>query len=605
MKNKLKKFFNKAKAYFSQPSNVILVMFFMILVAGTLFPLISMVVETFVTHASEVRGIGGKIGDITIKSWKQILFTKDFNYSKNYFYTPLFNSIKIAVFAALIAIVIGGVFAWFITRTNIKFKKFFSTVFIFPYIMPSWTLALFWTNMFANIGVDGCSANGILASVFGIYAPSWMVYGAFPISMVLGLHYAPFAYILIGGILKNMDANLEEAATILKTPRRRILTKITLPIVRPAIMSTFLLVFASSISAYAVPVFLGSPANYLTLTTTMKFLNSRAPAQGYIIALLLIVLGLLILGINQYFTGRRKAYTTVTGKSSQVSYINLKKANYPLAIFGAIFVFSMSILPLITFVLESLLIEPGNYAFSNMTLDFWIGKDSPEMLEKYGYGFVGGILRNPEVWRTLGNSILLSVTCALVAGTCGLLIGYAVVKRRNSKLSGIVSTLAFIPYLIPSMAFGAAYLAFSTKVTFLYGTFLLLAIVGSVKYIPFASRASTGAMMQLSGEIEEAAVLTGTPWHKRMTKIIFPIQKSSFLSGYLLPFMSCMRELSLFVLIVASRNSVITTLLMFYDEKGYSQYGNALNLLIVLFVLVVNWLVNKLTGASIDKGVGG
>lgn len=605
MKNKMKKFFNKVKSYFSQPSNVILVIFLLILAAGTLTPLISMLVETFITHSSEVRSIGGKVGDVTINSWKQILTSTDYNYSKNYFYTPLFNSIKIALLAAVIAIVIGGVFAWFITRTNIKFKKFFSTVFIFPYIMPSWTLALFWTNMFSNINVTGCSANGILASVFGIYAPSWLVFGAVPISIVLGLHYAPFAYILIGGILKNMDANLEEAATILKTPRRRILTKITLPIVRPAIMSTFLLVFASSISAYAVPVFLGSPANYLTLTTTMKFLNSRAPAQGYIIAITLIVMGLLILGINQYFTGRRKSYTTVTGKSSQVSYINLKKANYPLAILGCLFVFSMSILPLITFVLESLIIEPGNYSFSNMTLDFWIGGNTPGMIEKYGYGWTGGILRNSEVWRTLGNSILLSVTCALVAGTCGLLIGYAVVKKRNSKLAGIVSTLAFIPYLIPAMAFGAAYLAFSTKITFLYGTFLLLAIVGSIKYMPFATRASTGAMMQLSGEIEEAAVLTGTPWWKRMTKIIFPIQKSSFLSGYLLPFISCMRELSLFVLIVASRNSVITTLLMYYDEKGYDQYGNALNLLIVLFVLLVNWLVNKITGASIDKGVGG
>lgn len=606
MKNKMKKFFNKVKSYFSQPSNVILVIFLLILAAGTLTPLISMFVETFITHSSEVRSIGGKVGDVTVNSWKQILTSTDYNYSKNYFYTPLFNSIKIALLAAIIAIVIGGVFAWFITRTNIKFKKFFSTVFIFPYIMPSWTLALFWTNMLSNINVTGCSSNGILASVFGIYAPSWLVFGAVPISIVLGLHYAPFAYILIGGILKNMDANLEEAATILKTPRRRILTKITLPIVRPAIMSTFLLVFASSISAYAVPVFLGSPANYLTLTTTMKFLNSRAPAQGYIIAITLIVMGLLILGINQYFTGRRKSYTTVTGKSSQISYINLKKANYPLAILGCIFVFSMSILPLITFVLESLIIEPGNYSFSNMTLDFWIGSStSTELANKYGYGWTGGILRNPDVWRTLGNSILLSVTCALVAGTCGLLIGYAVVKKRNSKLAGIVSTLAFIPYLIPAMAFGAAYLAFSTKITFLYGTFLLLAIVGSIKYMPFATRASTGAMMQLSGEIEEAAVLTGTPWWKRMTRIIFPIQKSSFLSGYLLPFISCMRELSLFVLIVASRNSVITTLLMYYDEKGYDQYGNALNLLIVLFVLLVNWLVNKITGASIDKGVGG
>ena len=240
-----------------------------------------------------------------------------------------------------------------------------------------------------------------------------------------------------------------------------------------------------------------------------------------------------------------------------------------------------------------------------MTLDFWIGGKGPEMIEKYGYGWTGGILRNPDVWRTLWNSILLSFTCAFVAGTCGILIGYAVVKKRNTKLSGIVSMLAFIPYLIPSIAFGAAYLALSTRITFLYGTFLLLAIVGSIKYMPFASRASTGAMMQLSGEIEEAAILTGTPWHKRMTRIIFPIQKSSFLSGFLLPFISCMRELSLFVLIVASKNSVITTLLMYYDEKGYSQYGNALNLLIVVFVLVVNWIVNKLTGASIDKGVGG
>ena len=112
-------------------------------------------------------------------------------------------------------------------------------------------------------------------------------------------------------------------------------------------------------------------------------------------------------------------------------------------------------------------------------------------------------------------------------------------------------------------------------------------------------------MLQLSGEIEEAALIVGVPWYKRMLRIIFPIQKSSFLSGYLLPMVSCMRELSLFVLLVPTSNTLLTTMLMQYSEKGWAQFGNAINLLIIVVVLLVNLIVNKLTGASIDKGVGG
>ena len=112
-------------------------------------------------------------------------------------------------------------------------------------------------------------------------------------------------------------------------------------------------------------------------------------------------------------------------------------------------------------------------------------------------------------------------------------------------------------------------------------------------------------MMQLSGEIEEAAMIVGASWPRRMLRILFPIQKSSFISGYLLPFVSCMRELSLFVLLVPTSNTILTTMLMQYSEKGWAQFGNAINLLIIIVVLLVNFLVNKLTGASIDKGVGG
>ena len=111
-------------------------------------------------------------------------------------------------------------------------------------------------------------------------------------------------------------------------------------------------------------------------------------------------------------------------------------------------------------------------------------------------------------------------------------------------------------------------------------------------------------MMQLSGEIEEAAIIVGAPWGKRMTRILFPIQKASFISGYLLPFVSCMRELSLFILLTTS-GTLITTLLSYFDEKAVTQMSNGINLLIVIIVLLVNFITNKLTGASIDKGVGG
>lgn len=603
MKKTFKKYLNRSRSFFSEPANLILTIFLCIFLVTTILPLIAIIFESFTVHKQESIFYGKPTGSFTIAGWDSLLFTSDYDYSIKYFYKPLGNSLLIALIASFVAILIGGVFAWFICRTNVKRKKVVSALLIFPYIMPSWTIALCWKNIFANVNVPSVGANGFLASVFGIYAPTWLVFGALPIGITLGIHYAPFAYILIGGILKNMDANLEEAATILKTTRARILTKITLPIVAPAMLNTFLLVFASSISAYAVPVFLGTPVDFNTLTTSMKYFNGIKPAQGFAIGILLVCLGLIVMSVNNLLTSKRKSYTTVTGKSGQVSYVDLKKGKYPVAVLGMIVVLLISIIPICSFALESLLSKPGDY--SSISLDFWIGDVNDLVLANKYYNWEGGILRNVTVWKALGNSLLLSIVCSLIAGTCGLLLGYGIVKKKHTKLSKTVNTLSFIPYLIPSMAFGMAYMAFSVKAGILYGSFLLLAIVGSVKYMPFATKSSTGAMMQLSGEIEEAAILTGTPWWKRMTRVIFPIQKSSFLSGYLLPFISCMRELSLFVFLIIDSNFIVTTLLMYYNEKGYDQYGNALNLLIVLIVLLVNFIINKLTGASIDKGVGG
>ena len=592
----------RVRAWLSKPANIILLAFLIALAVLTLYPLLSLLGETVTIHVGrEARAAKQSAGELTLYHFQRLFATPENDYSWIQFYQPFLNTLIVSLSSSLIAILFGGVVAFLVTRTNLKYKQFVSAVFTFPYIMPSWTLALFWETFFKNVNIGLKTSNGIMAAVFGIYMPEWFVYGAFPIALVLGLHYAPFAYILIGGILRNMDANLEEAATILKTSRARIIRRITLPIVKPAMLSTFLLVFASSMSAYSVPVFLGSPVRYYVLSTKMKSLMDSYPGQAYIIVGVMILFGVAILLLNQKVTNSRKQFTTVTGKSGQISKINLGKANRPVAIILVVILLMVAVVPLITFAMESVIVKAGDYSLSNMTLDFWIGTNLQERLDQ---GDSTGILLNPKVWNALGYSLGLAVTCALVAGTCGILVGYGVAKRRGSRLASWVNSLSFFPYLMPSLAFGAIYLAMSSKIPWLRG-FLLLGLVGSVKYLPFASRSGVNAMLQLSGEIEEAAVITGVPWWKRMLRVIFPIQKSSFLSGYLLPMVSCMRELSLFVLLVPTSNTILTTMLMQYSEKGWAQFGNAINLLIIIVVLLVNFLVNKLTGASIDKGVGG
>jgi len=593
---------NALKTYFSKPANIILVIFTIILTITVICPLVYLLLNTFLIHRGETYI--GKVNTLTFQHWTDVLFTQKHNYAVSVFWKPLGNSVLMSIVSCLIAVIIGGGIAFLITRTDFPAKKFISLVFVFPYIMPSWSIAMFWENFFKNtIYLKGVQAQtGLLQAITGLGTPASLVYGFWPTAICLGVHYAPFAYILIGGILRNMDANLEEAATILKASRFKILRRITLPIVMPALLSTVLLVFASSISSYTVPMFLGKDG-FMTISLKMKALlnSSSLVGQGYVVATILMLFSIGIMMANQKVTNSRRSFTTVTGKSSQVSLIRM---NYPLKVtittLVLMYTIFFAVVPLISFALESFLKVSGDY--STFTTYYWT---TTEETNVYISGSVG-ILHNKQIWKAYGNSLLVSLIVALLAGTFGILIGYAVAKNKRSKLANYVSNVSFLPYLIPAMSFSTIYLAVSSTdaFSFLYRSIPLLIIVGAIKFLPFATRSATNAMLQLSNEIEEAAIIVDVPWWKRMLKVIFPIQKTSFISGYLLPFISCMRELSLFVLLT-STGTILTAVLQNYETYDSTQISNGINLIIIVTVLVINLVTNKLTGASIDKGVGG
>ncbi|MGI5174134.1 iron ABC transporter permease [Treponema sp. OMZ 840] len=619
----LNKRINKIKYFFSDVPNIIIVIFGIFLTIGVIYPLFSMVMDSFTVQSiseakniNEIWDVSVKRGDFSLLQWPSLLFNKLTPlYSKNFFWIPLYRSVLMALIACTVSVTLGGTLAFLITRTDIPFKKFISAVFVFPYIMPSWSIAMFWENFFKNTNVSGSPGVGLLQALTGICVPQWALYGLFPTAIVLGLHYAPFAYILIGGILRNMDANLEEAATILKTSRFKIIRRITLPIVAPAMISTILLVFASSISSYTVPQFLNKDGSFNSISITLRSaLMTGKKGEGYVIATVLLVFSVLILTLNNSITKSRRSFTTVSGKSGQISKINLKKAKWPITFIMIILVTFFAVIPLFSFILETL--EETSGDFSSITLKYWISS-TPAIDD----AFVGardyslnGIFYNDTILKSFARSIVVAVIVSFICGTCGILIGYAVSKHKRSKLANYVSSLAFLPYLIPALSFSTIFFSLSKTSTFHFldvattlsewSAVALCIIVGGIKFLPFASRSGTNAMFQVSGEIEEAAIITGCPWWKRMTKILFPIQKSSFISGYLLPFISCMREYTLFALITSSV-TLATNVLEYYTRNGVDQLANGINLLLVVFVIAVNLMVNKLTGASIDKGIGG
>ena len=593
---------NKIKTFFSKPHNVILLLMGIVLTFSTVAPIIAIVEDTFKIHPGTIDAyLTGKASGYTVVNYID-LFTSD--KAMINLWTPLLNTVWLAVGTCVVSILFGGLFAFLVTRTNLAWRKYLSSIFIFPYIMPQWTLAVVWQNMFNSNAITGPS-NGLLAATLGINMPLWWCKGLFPSLVVLGLHYAPFAYILIGGIFRNMDANLEEAATILDTPKWRIMCRITLPMVKPAILSTILLVFGSAMGSYPVPHYLG----LTTLATKYISLNSKYTGEASILAIIMMVFGVAIMLLNQLSLQSRKNYTTVTGKSGQISKINLGRVGkYVIALILVVVTFFTSIFPIVSFAFETFLPNPGDYSFlytgdpDNLTTKWWVTDENITESGMYGQK---GILHNETIWNAFKGTIWVSVCCALLAGTIGTLIGYAVSKNRRSKWANYVNSVAFLPYLMPSIAVGVAFfILFSNEHINLFNTYTILIIVGTIKYIPFASRSSLNSMLQLSGEIEEAAIIQNIPWIKRMTRIIIPIQKSSIISGYLLPFMTCLRELSLFMLLCV-QGFILSTTLDYFDEMGLYAFSSGINLILIITILVCNTIVNKVTGASLDKGIGG
>jgi iron(III) transport system permease protein len=523
-------------------------------------------------------------------------------FGRIYLYTPLQHSMTIAIGATLLALSIGGSLAWLVVRTDMPGRRIVNQLALIPYIMPSWTLAQAWLVLFKNRLSGGTP--GLFEYVVGQSPPNWLSYGPVPIIICSALHYYTFFFLFVSAALMSIDSNLEEAGDLMGASRWRILRKITFPLVMPAILSGFIMTFSKVMGTFGGPNILGTPVRYYVVATMIRgSLSVGDKADAFVLAIVLILFAVTTISLNQRVVGTRKSYETIGGRGFVAQVSKLGKMKYGLIIAVIIFQILIIALPLGLLILSTVMLRDGNYSLSNLSLQHWIGARGTI----YNHG-EPGVLHNPRIYKTAWNSIRLSLWTAFFTALLGVLLGYAIVKGRGTRLSKVVEQLAFIPYVIPGIAFGAVYIAMFIKplgpIPALYGTFALLVIVSVAKHIPYSSRSGVSAMMQVGRELEEAAQVAGANVWQRFRRLIFPLTSGGFVAGFLLTFITTMRELSLIILLVTPQTQVLASQTMFYIENGDDQMANAVILILIALVAFGNLIIGRFRGGSLKKGLG-
>ena len=560
-------------------------------------PVGSLLLDGIQVQFGDERRIGALTGDWTAY---YLLRTLNSPVADTMFWQPLWHTLRVASGVILLSLTLGSLLAWLVTRSNLRGRAWFATTLIVPYMLPAWTFAMAWTTLFRNRSVGG--QQGWLEAM-GMSPPDWLAYGELPIILILTLNYIPFVILLFGNALRRFDAQLEDSARILGANSLTVVWRILLPLMLPSLLSACVLIFAKVLGEFGVSYLLGLPVNYTVLSTSLfRSIELRQTGVAAVVACAIMLLGVVSLLLDATLLKEARKFVTVSGKGGLLRQQDLGRWQWPaLGLVSGVFIVSV-LLPLCVLLLSTLMRVPGDFSVANFTLDFWIGDHLDSVAE------TSGVLLSPNLWRAAWNTLWIVGVAAISAGVLGLLVGYVVVRTPFGWLALLLRQVTFFPYLVPGIAFAAAYLSLFAEprgpLPALYGTVTLLILALIADEMPYASRAGISSMMQLGKEPEEAAQMAGEGWWRRLLCIVMPIQKGALVTGILLPFISGINGLSLFVMLAVPSTDVLTTYALRLIDYNYLQAANAVVLLVCLLAFTGTLLAQKLTRTNLAQGVG-
>ena len=464
------------------------------------------------------------------------------------------NSFVFAIGSALLSLLIGGIAAWLVERTNAPLKSvtYLTNVVALgtPYVLytSAWLLLLARSGPINTWYRQLTGETGVIINVYGM---GGMI-------LIEGLLWSPLVFLLLGATLRNFNPALEEAARMSGATTWGTIRRVTLPLSMPAILALSMLVFIRTIEAFEVPALVGLPGRVHVLTTDIYEMMHRTmpPDIGSASALSLILL--FIVGALLFWYGRltrnAEKFATVTGKSFRPNQIDLG-AWRPLAGFAlAFYFFLLIVLPAFILVWASLLPFYQTFrsqAFPLLTLDNY-----------------RAILNSPRYISLVVNTLLIGFVSASVVMLLTAVSAWLTVRKAPG--ARVLDNLGTAPLVFPGIVLGVGVMQFFLQVPVgIYGTVWIIVWALVINYLPYGVRYSYAGMIQLHRELEEAAAASGATPLTGFRRIVFPLLAPSLIAGWLFIFLLATRALSLPVLL--SGPSSQTMAVAMFDLWGNGQ----------------------------------
>jgi len=489
------------------------------------------------------------------------------------------NSFVFALGAAVLSLATGTVLAYLNVRTDVPFRGLFFAASMVPLIIPGILYTIAWIFLASpEIGLLNAALRPLvggrnLLDVFSIPGMIW----------VEGLHLSPLVFLLMVAAFRSMDPSLEESALMSGASRWKVFRTITVPLVRPAIVASVLIMVVRSLESFEVPALLGLQNGTYVFTSRIYFtLRTYPPDLGGAGALATGLLAVAVLGVflsNRVGRGTR-SYQTVTGKGFRPRPIPLGRLR---PVMGGLIIayFAVTVvLPLAVLAWASVLKfyqAPSREAFDSLTLANY-----------------QALLDSRSAFRALRNSLLLGVGSATVVMALMAVAGWLVVR---SRLPGrqLVDQASFLPLVVPGLVLGLSlsfvYLRSPIPV---YGTLFILLIAYCTRYLPYGMRYATTSLHQISGELEESAHVSGAGWWQTFRRVLVPLMFPGLVAGWVYIFVVSFRELSSSILLYSPGNEVLSILIWEQFENGRFTVLSALGVVMVLTLVVVVTIAYRL-----------
>lgn len=491
-------------------------------------------------------------------------------------WTATLNSVWLVLSVTLGACALGIPLAWIVARTDVPGKALVVLAAGISFVIPTFISVISWIFLAApNSGY----LNTLAIEYLGFEkAPlNIMSFSGLVFIEIIGVY--PLVFFAVNVALNNIDASHEQAARVLGANRLKTTLTITLPLVRPAILSAIILVMLDALSSFGAPAAIGTMANFSVITTKIYDLLTFPPQFNYAAAvampiMLFTALSLLI----QKYVIRTENFRTLSGKATPEQIVALGRWRW-LAGGFCIFVATVTaILPLGALVLLSMLTNFG----AEINFENLVGKHYALIVDPY-YPARSSIV----------HSILLALATATVCATLGLVLGW-IVERFRFFGREIISFLVMIAYGFPSIAYAVGVLM--GYVDLFYGTLTLILISYAGKLLPIAFVMVRNGIQQLSTDLEEAARISGAGWLRSIRDVTFPLVRGAVGIAWVLVFSMSLRELSMSAILAQSDTQVMPTVVLQFIEDGAVELAAALAVIIVavsLLMLLLARLFNR------------